>query len=78
MQVYRVLLAHLVRLGTAVSKVSLVYREIVVSLEQLDRKVIWDSQDRLDLLVSQASGELLDFLETVDLRVLKDPLEHQV
>lgn len=76
-KVYRVLLAHLVRLGTVVSKVSLVYREIVVSLEQLDRKVIWDSQDRLDLLVSQASGELLDFLETVDLRVLKDPLEHQ-
>jgi len=76
--VFRARLARLVRLVTVVSKVNRVSPEIKVPRDRLDRKATRDAQDRLDLLVSRASKEVVDLLETLDLRVVKGPSEHQV
>ena len=72
------LLAHLVRPVTAAGKVSQASEETEVSLEQLDSKVTRDSRDRLGPLVSRVSRDSRDSLETADVQVQTEPLEHQV
>jgi len=52
--------------------------EIEASPDYVDRKVTRDSLDRRDLLVRRVSKDLVELLETLDVRDLKDPLEHQV
>ena len=64
--------------ATVAGRVNPVKSEIEDSLEQLEGKVLGDNQDSLGLLVSQVNGVNEDLLETEDLLVQTEPLDHQV